>query len=620
MSFAFSSFTPIVPPNPPPAPESPVSERSSPVYPTSSRSSNGGYTTPNTSTERHRRTYSNPSLAPIKPTLSAQQIYDLAVSSMAPTRPSSPGGTYLSRSRPATPGVTEQATPTVFTPMPEEVYLPFVDRPAEVTQLLNEYPTSRLYHLLEALFPADMRRGIGRTRSENGDEEEEDPTLWTFERLSQHLQQTTRVEMSDKVWVEHARTCIRSRSEALWERFKGALGVPSELEVDNDWDEEEEDEAPDTVEVLEGEPAVPVLLETTTESPVAAPDLRVSAADNDLTPQTLADVVPEDVEEPQAFLEPVFADEEPDEDEIPTQMVPSGGLFHSGGSEGGWSNRLMENIGEGEEESSSEAGAAADEDVAYAGVDESAIAPTGNAADISVLPASGSEPGSGPSSYFAPRRAHFGVPERGDPSGDLYIPGGGPLSPSLFTSNISQREIRALQITTSPVPNLTAGIPLTFAAGSTSSSSLQYSTTPSSFRPQSNIDPKSPFSSSVPNKSPLAWDNGPADDKSTDANNNDQATSPVSSASLTSGRVLRRPSESISDALKLPPSSKEPEMYQGFGGYGLTNPNKPYHPALSERGPGNPLFPSSFADLSVGPTLAAKCVSISCLPLWIVSR
>ena len=39
----------------------------------------------------------------------------------------------------------------------------------------------------------------------------------------------------------------------------------------------------------------------------------------------------------------------------------------------------------------------------------------------------------------------------------------------------------------------------------------------------------------------------------------------------------------------------------------LSQPHVPYD-AVAERGPGNPLFPSSFANLALGPTLHAKCV------------
>jgi hypothetical protein len=38
----------------------------------------------------------------------------------------------------------------------------------------------------------------------------------------------------DALWVHHARACIHERSELIWERVKGALGVPPELDIDDD--------------------------------------------------------------------------------------------------------------------------------------------------------------------------------------------------------------------------------------------------------------------------------------------------------------------------------------------------------------------------------------------------
>jgi len=95
------------------------------------------------------------------------------------------------------------------------------------------------------------------------------------------------------------------------------------------------------------------------------------------------------------------------------------------------------------------------------------------------------------------------------------------------------------------------------------------------------------------------------------------STPPAAGPDNTTPRVvLRRPSESIAQTLSaasarpaggasLAGASASATGYRGFGGYGLAE-NAPYHPALSERGPGSPLFPSSFAGLSVGPTLLAN--------------
>ena len=46
-------------------------------------------------------------------------------------------------------------------------------------------------------------------------------------------------------------------------------------------------------------------------------------------------------------------------------------------------------------------------------------------------------------------------------------------------------------------------------------------------------------------------------------------------------------------------------MSMSQGMYGYADADVPYDP-VGDRGPGNPLFPSNFARLAVGPTLSAK--------------
>jgi len=48
-----------------------------------------------------------------------------------------------------------------------------------------------------------------------------------------------RHEANDRLWVLKARKCISTRSEALWEKLKNALGVPPELDDDDDETDEE---------------------------------------------------------------------------------------------------------------------------------------------------------------------------------------------------------------------------------------------------------------------------------------------------------------------------------------------------------------------------------------------
>ncbi|KAK7031611.1 hypothetical protein R3P38DRAFT_3265643 [Favolaschia claudopus] len=115
--------------------------------------------------------------------------------------------------------------PATFTPLPADVYLPFLDRPAEVKALLSSPPTAKLFALLAQTFPKNVP-------PRESDALPLDTADWTFADLSHWLNETTRDEASDSFWVQTARRCILKRSELIWERLKGALGVPPELDVE----------------------------------------------------------------------------------------------------------------------------------------------------------------------------------------------------------------------------------------------------------------------------------------------------------------------------------------------------------------------------------------------------
>ncbi|GJJ11098.1 hypothetical protein Clacol_005329 [Clathrus columnatus] len=125
-------------------------------------------------------------------------------------------------SRPSTPGNnghTSAVSPVKFTPLPETSFLPFLDRPAEVQELLTSSPTRKLFLLLEQIFPAGGSAG-----------KEDDPASWNYAQLQKWLTKTTREEADDIVWIQKAKTCISARSEVIWERIKAAFGVPPELD------------------------------------------------------------------------------------------------------------------------------------------------------------------------------------------------------------------------------------------------------------------------------------------------------------------------------------------------------------------------------------------------------
>ncbi|TEB12303.1 hypothetical protein FA13DRAFT_1805958 [Coprinellus micaceus] len=70
---------------------------------------------------------------------------------------SSPGSPVL---RPQTPtggpaGVGSQVAPATFTPLPDDIYLPFLDRPAEVAALISTVPDAKLFALLSQTLPKE---------------------------------------------------------------------------------------------------------------------------------------------------------------------------------------------------------------------------------------------------------------------------------------------------------------------------------------------------------------------------------------------------------------------------------------------------------------------------------
>ncbi|KAJ7587996.1 hypothetical protein C8J56DRAFT_63582 [Mycena floridula] len=158
-----------------------------------------------------------------KPRLSPEQLYDLARQSTNPKSfplPSDP-----TRPLPV-------VLPSSFTPLPDDIFLPFVDRAGEVAVLIANPPSAKLFALLQQTFPQN------KTAGQN---DSDDPTQWTYARLHSWLTETTREEVNDAIWVTKARKCILGHSELIWERIKGALGVPPELDVEEeDLDYEDE--------------------------------------------------------------------------------------------------------------------------------------------------------------------------------------------------------------------------------------------------------------------------------------------------------------------------------------------------------------------------------------------
>ncbi|KAF4570098.1 hypothetical protein EYR40_009084 [Pleurotus pulmonarius] len=248
MSFAFTSFN------------------NSNQAPSSSNSSDRGLPSP-TSSPRLRP--SSPTLSrqqkhhqPLKekPRLTPDQLVDLARQSTDPNAlpPSiatlqaqphsySPGGRTQSPSRSSydspSPTAKDQLTalstaasqgtaPATFTPLPDEIYLPFIDRPAEVATLISNPPTVKLLALLAQTFP--KKDDVPPPSDATPESLPLDPRDWTYAQLQNFLSTSTRQTYPDFLFAVLVRRCVMFHSELIWERFKGALGVPPELDVDVD--------------------------------------------------------------------------------------------------------------------------------------------------------------------------------------------------------------------------------------------------------------------------------------------------------------------------------------------------------------------------------------------------
>jgi len=159
--------------------------------------------------------------------LPPEQLLDVARQSCNP-RPANNGGGNGGNS-PVTP---TPPAPVSFTPLPDSILLPFINRPAEVSQLMSTPPSAKLFALLAQTFPADARTPSG---SETVDSLlARDAKTWTYGELQFWMKTVDRDVADDMLWTWKARTCIMAKSELIWERIKGALGVPAELDVEEE--------------------------------------------------------------------------------------------------------------------------------------------------------------------------------------------------------------------------------------------------------------------------------------------------------------------------------------------------------------------------------------------------
>lgn len=225
LSFAFSSFSPISPSQP----SGPLSSSGPQIH--SSRAGSSPTTSPRlrpSSPQFARRNSGSGGSTFSKPNLTPEQIVDLARQSSAPRYvPGPTSASHPSNSSSFDAAWSSISSPAQFTVLPVDVYLPFIDRAPETAQLLSTPPTKRILSLLAQTFSTQA------PQEEIQDPFSVDPAQWTFNTLRRWLTEVNRSSANDAVWVRKARTCVLAHSELIWERLKGALGVPPELELED---------------------------------------------------------------------------------------------------------------------------------------------------------------------------------------------------------------------------------------------------------------------------------------------------------------------------------------------------------------------------------------------------
>ncbi|KAA1472676.1 hypothetical protein DENSPDRAFT_839021 [Dentipellis sp. KUC8613] len=137
-------------------------------------------------------------------------------------------------------------------PIPDNQFLPFIDRPTEVAAFLSTEPTNRLMALLQHAFPPDLRlkpsrpedqslaaptspaafapafqsalqRSKGQAAHEFGD-----PETWSYETLLEWMCRVPREQANDLTWVLAVRRCVMAHNEQICVSLLSALGVPLE--------------------------------------------------------------------------------------------------------------------------------------------------------------------------------------------------------------------------------------------------------------------------------------------------------------------------------------------------------------------------------------------------------
>ena len=162
-----------------------------------------------------------------------------------------------------------------------------------MSTLISTPPTAKLFTLLTQAFPLHARQPDNNVTL--ADFAEKDPKSWSHPQLEYWFRHVDRDVAPDREWATKARACVHSHSELIWERIKGALGIPPELDVS------EEDMEEDDIGGLDASVADFVLspIDTTHK-----PDFSLAAHS---PVNNYADVFDDDFDFTPISIEPVFA-------------------------------------------------------------------------------------------------------------------------------------------------------------------------------------------------------------------------------------------------------------------------------------------------------------------------
>ncbi|KAJ9093928.1 hypothetical protein QFC19_008162 [Naganishia cerealis] len=135
----------------------------------------------------------------------------------------------------AAPPEPMELEPMEYVEMNEDVFLPYIDRPAEVAELLD-LPSNR--ELLEVIRPTFPVESAAANPADPEAWRQVRPEEWTWSEFREGHLMVTRAECDDFDWIRKARQALRARSECLWERFGLLLGVdPDMMNMGEEYDD-----------------------------------------------------------------------------------------------------------------------------------------------------------------------------------------------------------------------------------------------------------------------------------------------------------------------------------------------------------------------------------------------